>query len=350
MTTTMQAAIWHGRKDLRVQEWKQPGVGPGFVLVRVRRAGICGSDLHYFEHGYCGSFRPTGPFVLGHELCGVVERLGEGVTEVARGDRVVVNPARACGVCEYCRAGRGNLCRHTVMLGSASTTPSTDGAFAEWVAVRAEQCHLLPPEMDEGLGALMEPLAVAVHAIKRAGGVAGRRVLVVGGGPIGVLVMLAARAYGAVPVVLSDVLAGRRSCAMALGADAVLDPAEVDLPDRVRQWAGDGFDVIFEASGVPAALRQAITLARPGATLVQIGTLPPGDVALALNQIMARELQYVGSFRYGNVFDECIRLTQTGRVALGTLVSQVFPLEAMNEAMAAAAGRDGVLKVQIQLP
>ncbi len=155
---------------------------------------------------------------------------------------------------------------------------------------------------------MMEPFAVALQAVKRAGSVAGKRVLVTGGGPIGLLVLLTARAFGATPVALSDVVAGRRETALKLGADAVLDPAAKDLPERVGELTGDGFDVIFEASGAPPALRQAFDLVRPGGTIVQIGTLGTDDVPLPANQLMVRETQFIGSFRYGNVFGEAIRL------------------------------------------
>src|SRR5438132_2855949 len=182
-TATMPSAVLHGAKDLRIESRPIPQLLPGQVLIRVRRAGICGSDLHYFQHGQCGAFIPTRPFILGHELVGEVAALAKDLEKPVVGTRVVVNPARPCGLCSYCKAGRSNLCPHTIMLGSASTTPPTNGAFAHFVAVRADQCHVIPPEIDDGLGAMMEPLAVALHAIKRAGAVSGKSVLVLGAGP-----------------------------------------------------------------------------------------------------------------------------------------------------------------------
>lgn len=319
------------------------------VLLRVRQVGICGSDMHYFEHGCCGAFVPTRPFVMGHELTAEVAAVADDVTSPQVGARVTVNPARACGFCHYCKAGRGNLCRKTIMLGSASTTPPTDGAFAEYVTVRADQCHVLPPQISDGLGAMMEPFAVALHAVKRAGSVAGKRVLVTGGGPIGLLVLITARAFGATPVALSDVVEARRQSALGFGADAVLDPAANDLADQVRELAGDGFDVVFEASGAPPALRQAFDLVRPGGTIVQIGTLGAADVPLPANQLMAREIHLIGSFRYGDVFGEAIRLVETGRVNLEPLISEVFPLQDLPAAMRRAFAKDDVVKVQIQI-
>ena len=164
----MLAGVLHGAKDIRVEPYALPELRPGMVRLRVRRVGICGSDMHYFEHGYCAAFVPTRPFILGHELTADVAAVAADVTALAVGARVTVNPARACGFCDYCKAGRGNLCRQTIMLGSGSTTPPTDGAFAGFVTVRADQCHVLPPQLDDGLGAMMEPFAVALQAVAEA--------------------------------------------------------------------------------------------------------------------------------------------------------------------------------------
>jgi L-idonate 5-dehydrogenase len=196
---------------------------------------------------------------------------------------------------------------------------------------------------------MIEPFAVALHAVKRAGTVSGKSVLVVGGGPIGLLVALTARAFGALPVVVSDIAVGRRKNALALGADAALEPTSNALTQHVRELTGDGFDVVFEASGAPRALRQAFDLVRPGATIVQIGTLGTDDVPLPANQVMVREIQFIGTFRYANVFDEAIRLASTGRVNLQPLITQVMQLEDINEAMALAASKENALKVQVQM-
>ncbi len=356
MSKTMLGAVLHGAKDLRVETCPVPEARPGEVVIRVRRAGVCGSDLHYFTHGYCGPFVPTRPFILGHELVGEVEAVVPAgtqslasATSLPLGARVVVNPARACGFCEYCKNGRGNLCRKTIMLGSASTTPPTDGAFCRFVVVRADQCHPVPARMDDSLAAMMEPLAVAVHAVKRAGNVSGRSVLVTGGGPIGLLVAMTARAYGATAVVLSEVVRARREQALTFGVDAVLDPAATDLAQQVTDLTGDGFDVAFEASGAPPALRQAFDLVRPGGTIVQIGTIGTADVPFPANQVMVREIQFLGSFRYGDVFGEAIRLADSGRIHLPPLVSRVFPLAEVSAAMVLAGSKENILKVQIQI-
>jgi L-idonate 5-dehydrogenase len=347
MSQTMRACVLHGARDLRLESRSLPSLAPGMVLLRVRRAGICGSDLHYFEHGYCGAFVPSRPFVLGHELVGTVEAVSDGAGGLSRGTRVAVNPARHCGVCDYCRAGRGNLCRSTIMLGSASTSPPTDGAFADYVAVHAVQCHPLPPDLEDGVGAMLEPFAVALHALSRAGSVSGQKVLVTGGGAIGLLVALTARAFGAAPVVLSDPIGERRAMASSLGIDAALDPASRDFDERAKELSGDGFDVAFEASGAAIALRRSFGMVRAGGTIVQIGTLPTDDIPLPANQLMVREIQFLGSFRYGNVFGEGIRLLASRRIDPQVLIGGVWPLSRIGEAMRSASGRSGAVKVQI---
>ncbi len=349
MTDTMKAAVLHGAKDIRVERYQMPELLPGMVLLKIKRVGICGSDLHYFQDGYCGAFVPSRPFVLGHELTAeVIAVKGNTADMPAVGTRVTVNPARACGYCDYCKSGHGNLCRKTIMLGSGSTTPPTDGAMAEFVTVRADQCHLLPVGLDDGFGAMIEPLAVGLHAIKQAGTVSGKRILVTGGGTIGLLTAVTAKAFGAVAVVVSDIVAERRQSALECGVDFILNPMEKDLQKQVKDITGDGFDVIFEASGAGAALGQAFDLVRPGGTIVQIGTLGIEDVPLPANQLMVKEIHLIGSFRYGNIFDEAIRLVDSGRIDLRPFITNVLSINEINKAMILAADKVNALKVQIQ--
>lgn len=349
MTDTMEAAVLHGPKDIRIERLGLPVILPGMVMLKIKRVGICGSDLHYFEDGYCGAFVPSRPFVLGHELTAeVIAVNGNSINMPAIGARVTVNPARACGFCEYCKSGHSNLCNNTVMLGSGSTSPPTDGAMAEFVTVRADQCHLLPAGMDDGFGAMIEPLAVVLHAIKQAGTVSGKRILVTGGGTIGLLAAVTAKAFGSFPVVVSDIVEERRQSALKCGIDYVLNPLDINFQRRVKDITGDGFDVIFEASGAAPALRQAFDLVRPGGTIVQIGTIGIEDVPLPANQLMVKEINLIGSFRYGNVFDEAIRLVDSGRIDLGPFITGVLSIHEITSAMSLASDKVNALKVQVQ--
>lgn len=350
MSSTMNAVVLHAAKDLRFENFAKPDLLPGMVMLRIKKVGICGSDLHYFEDGYCGSFTPTKPFILGHELTGEVVETHNNTSSMLRiGSRVTVNPARACGFCDYCKNGRGNLCRQTIMLGSGSTNPPTNGAMAEYVSVRADQCHVLPDEMDDGFGAMIEPLAVALHAVKRPGSVGGKHILVTGGGTIGLLTALTAKAFGAVPVVVSDIVPERRTFALSCGIDHCLDPSDKSLISKVKEFTGDGFDVIFEASGASPALRQAFDLIRPGGTIVQIGTLSTADIPLPANQVMVKEIQFMGSFRYGNVFNEAINLVVSKRINLSPFITDTFPLNQAAKAMHIALDKVRSLKVQLEV-
>ncbi|MEM9657486.1 MAG: alcohol dehydrogenase catalytic domain-containing protein [Planctomycetota bacterium] len=344
---TMLAGVLHGEHDLKAERVPSPTPRAGQVRLKLRRAGVCGSDVHYFEHGRCGAFAPSRPFILGHEFVADVEQLGAGVQSLEIGQRVVVNPAASCGQCRACKAGRCNLCQRVVMLGSASTTPPTDGAFAEFVVVPAHQCYALPDSMDDGEGAMMEPLCVALHAVNRAGGVAGRTVLVTGGGPIGLLSARAATALGARLVAISEPDAARRSLAIHHGADHALDPASGRFVEESRDLSGGGFDVVFEASGAAAAVRSAMDAAGRGGTIVQIGTVAAGDATLPVNDLMVRELSLLGTFRYSDEFPRAIDLVARGKIDVAPMITGVYPLADVRVALEVACSGGDALKVQI---
>jgi L-idonate 5-dehydrogenase len=351
MTTTMEAAVLHGAKDIRVEKFDMPELLPGMVLLKIKRVGICGSDLHYFEDGYCGAFVPSKPFILGHELTATVVAIngdGNDTSLPAIGARVTVNPARACGNCDYCKSGRRNLCTNTIMLGSGSTTPPTNGAMAEYVTVRADQCHILPDTMDDGYGAMIEPLAVALHAVKRAGDITGKKVLVTGGGTIGLLAAVTAKAFGASLVAVSDIVEERRQSALGCGVDVVLNPVDSNLSQKINDISGIGFDVIFEASGARPALRQAFDLVKPGGTIVQIGTIGSEDIPLPANILMVKEINFIGSFRYANVFDEAIELVNSKKINLSPFITGVYSINDISKAMLLAADKINALKIQLQ--
>lgn len=318
----------------------------GQVLIRVRRAGICGSDIHYFTHGRVGRFVPKRPFVLGHEFAGEVAALGARVSPSLKGLRVTVDPSIPCGTCPTCKSGRYNLCPDMRFFGSASCDPHLDGGFAQYVLAPAANCHVLDDRVGWGEAALVEPLSVALHALNRSGGVAGKSVLITGGGAIGQLLAISARAFGAALVVVSDPAGFARTEALALGADVALDPTHADFGPEATTLSRGGFDVMFEAAGSAHALVQGLTLLRRGATLVQVGTLP-ADVTLPFNDIMARELTVVGSFRFANVFGTALHLLATGRIAAQRVISAVYPLSDLPAAMDRAVAKTGVIKVQI---
>lgn len=344
MTAEALSATLFGPEDLRMVRQSLPDVAPGMVRVRLRAGGICGSDLHYFRHARTGDFVVTSPLTLGHEVAGEVAAVGDGVTGLGIGDRVAVNPSRWCGVCAYCREGRENLCENIYFMGSASKTPHMQGGFASAFDAVPAQCVRIPDSLPFEAAALAEPLAVCLHAVARAGDVSGRRVVLFGAGPIGLLTMLAARRKGAAELTMVDIAAAPLAFARNLGADRVIDLSGGD--DELRALAASGaFDVAFEISGTAAGLASAIASVRRGGTVVQVGNLPGGSIPTPSNAIMAKEIDLKGTFRFGQEFAEAVQLIATGGVDVLKLVTAHRRLEEAPEAFRLALDRSQSVKV-----
>src|SRR5215475_15373846 len=240
----MLACTIHAKEDLRIETAAMPVVGPGEVLVRLGAGGICGSDLHYYFEGRNGSFVIREPLIPGHEASGVVALVGAGVTRVSEGDKIAVSPSHACGRCDYCREGREQLCRNMRFLGSASLFPHVQGMFSEYFVMAESQCYPVAGGASLGEIAFAEPLAVALHAVNRAGELLGKSVLVTGGGTIGCLTVIAARLAGASSVTVSDVVDRPLATARAVGAARTIRGDRE--PDAL---ASPQFDISFECSG-----------------------------------------------------------------------------------------------------
>ncbi|BBG01361.1 MULTISPECIES: NAD(P)-dependent alcohol dehydrogenase [Pseudonocardia] len=332
-----RAAVLHGALDLRVEEVPVTGPGPGEVLVAVEAVGVCGSDVHYFTDGRNGRNVLRGPMVLGHEPAGVVAALGSGVDGPAVGTRVAVEPAVGCGHCPTCRSGAYHLCPSGTCLGS----PPTDGAMSGYRAVPARAAHPLPDTLPTELGALVEPLAVAVHAVRRAGVGTGHRVLVTGAGPIGVLVAQVARAAGAEQVVVTDVHDARLDRAAGLGATGTVNTARDDLPDAA-------FDRLLECSAVPAALWQGMHALGPAGRATVVGQAPPAVDGLPLALMQRWEIDLNASFRSAHAFGPAIGLAASGRVDLAGVLTGRFALSDAPEALRAPGADPHHLKVVVR--
>ncbi len=327
----MRAAVLHAPGEIRIEERERPRPGPREVLVEITAVGVCGSDVHYYEHGRIGPFVVEAPLVLGHESAGRVVELGEGATGHAVGDRVALEPGVPCGRCRECRAGRYNLCADVRFF----ATPPVDGAFAEFVAIHEDFAFALPDSLSDEEGALMEPLSVGVWACRKAGVSAGDRVLVTGAGPIGLLAMQCALAFGATEVTVSDVNEHRLELALRTGATHVV---------RAGEPLGLEADALIECSGHPAALRDGVGALRPAGTAVLVGMGPEEEGVLPLSLIQARELWVTGTFRYANTYPAAIALAAAGRVDLKAIMSGRFGLDEVDAAL--RAGREDPASVK----
>lgn len=313
----------HGPRLLMLDDVPEPNVGVNDVMVAVRHVGLCGSDKHYYAHGRCGEFVPKAPFALGHEFTGVVAAVGDQVRKVKVGDRVTVDPLLACGQCAMCRSEHANLCLAKRYMGSAAAWPHVDGGMSEKVCVPSSNVYPLPSSVDLETAALIEPASVALHAVKRAGSIAGASVLVIGGGAIGQLILRIARALGAVRAALADPIEYNRTFALSGGADQAVDPQAEGVMERLVPQSTCGFDVVWEAAGAERALEMAIKLVRKGGVVVQVGTLPD-LVSIPANLIMSKEIDLRGSIQYHKVFPEVMALLASRRLKINDLITHRF--------------------------
>jgi L-idonate 5-dehydrogenase len=339
----MEALVIHAPGDLRVETYPTAEVGPGQLRVRVRCGGICGSDLHYYQHGGFGTVRISEPMVLGHEVAGVIEATGGEVNGFVVGERVAISPSRPCGLCRFCQEGLQNHCLEMRYYGSAMRTPHVQGAFRQEIVVEHWQAHRLSDRVTDQEGAMAEPLSVALHAVRRAGPLLGKRVLVTGCGPIGALTIIAARRAGASHIVATDVGAHTLGKALKVGADEVVNVA--DEPEGLARFTADkgSFDVLFEASGNERALRGAFDAVRPRGVIVQLGL--GGEMTLPINTIVAKEFDLRGAFRFHEEFAVAVELLNKGLVDVKPLISATLSYRDSARAFALAADRSQAMKV-----
>lgn len=340
----MKSVVIHAARDLRLEDHPEPTPGPGQLRLRLATGGICGSDLHYYNHGGFGAVRLREPMILGHEVSAWVEAPGSGVTGFHPGQLVAVSPSRPCGHCAYCAEGLPNHCLNMRFYGSAMPFPHIQGAFSEILIADQAQC-VDAGGLTPGEAALAEPLAVAIHGIGRAGGLLGKKVLVLGCGPIGLLAILVARRAGAAEIVALDISDFTLGVARQSGADRTINTARnPQALDGFRAGKGH-FDLLCECSGVAAALADAIPCLRPRGVIVQLGL--GGDMTLPMMTITARELELRGAFRFHSEFATAVGLMRRGLIDVKPLITATLPLGRAEEAFALAGDRSRSVKTQI---
>ncbi|MFC0269471.1 L-idonate 5-dehydrogenase [Kushneria aurantia] len=334
----MKALVIHGRQDLRAQEWPTPEPGEGEVRVRIAWGGICGSDLHYYHDGANGAFVVREPLIPGHELSGTVEFDPAG--GFAPGTPVTFHPA-TFGECRPGLEGLPHLWPQGAYLGSASTTPHTQGGMSEYLVVRRDMLRRLPEGLPLRRAALAEPLAVALHGINVAGGVEGKRVLVCGAGPIGLLSAAAALVRGAKEVSVTDVVEGPLARARELGVQHTIRIGE-QTPEA------EAFDVALECSGVPASIDTAIRAVRRAGVIAQIGMMGAGPQPLELATLISKEIQLRGCFRFNQEVDEAIELLARDE-RFDRVITHAMAADEAVEAFAVAKDAQASGKVLIEL-
>ena len=340
------AVVIHAPRDLRLEEIEVPALGPKGVEVRIGAGGICGSDLHYYQDGGFGTVRIKEPMVLGHEIAGTVTAVGELVEKVAPGDKVAVNPSRPCNACRYCLQGLPRHCLNMLFYGSAMRFPHVQGGFRQLLVAEERQCVKVPPELPLEKAAFGEPLAVCLHAVNRAGPLLGKKVHDHRRGPDrhADASRRPQRRRGR-----DRHHRRRRRAALARQADRRRRGGERRDAgrDAMKRFHADKghFDVMFEASGNPAALRQGIECVRPAAVVVLIGI--GGEASLMLNVLVAKEVDLRGTFRFDKEFDWAVDAIAHGRIDPSPLLTDVMPVRDAVKAFEHAADRSKAMKVQL---
>lgn len=344
----MLAAVCHGKKDLRIEQVAERPLAPDEVRVAVAYGGICGSDLHYYHRGAVGDFALREPMALGHEISGTVLELGSAVGGLSIGMKAALDPSRPCRTCLQCRNGRSNLCTNMFFLGSAGRYPHVQGGFSEHLVLREDQVIAVPDDTDLLRLSVAEPLSVGLHAVGRAGELLGKRVVVTGSGPIGLLTAWSAARAGASAVVCTDIEdAPLAVAAGAMGATATVNVAR-DSANLSRLAATEGeFDVAFEASGSPDALQSLFGVVRRGGRIVQVGMMPPGTAPVPVNLLQAREIELVGAFRARDEFRLAVDLIVRDVIDVSPVLSGTYPLADAALALERAGDRARVVKLHI---
>jgi L-iditol 2-dehydrogenase len=330
MQGKMKVAVMTDIGKLSFVERDIPQPAPNEVLVKLEYVGVCGSDLHYYENGRIGDFVVKPPFVLGHESGGVVVEVGSKVTHLKSGDRVALEPGKTCGHCEFCRSGKYNLCPEVIFF----ATPPVDGVFQEYVAHEGDLCFKLPDNVSTMEGALIEPLAVGFHAAQTADAKIGQVALVTGAGCIGLVSMLALKALGVSKVFMTDVVPKRLEKAKALGAAEIINAAEKNVPQEIKDLTGGkGVDIVIETSGNEKSAEAGIESARKGATMVFVGYSASGYMNLPMSTALNKELILKTIFRYRHIYPLAIDAVSRGAVNIKDIVTNTFDFNDIQNAM-----------------
>lgn len=347
MEGTMKVAVMLDKMKMGWEERPIPVPGDNEILVKIDCVGICGSDMHYYENGKIGSYIVDPPFVLGHESGGVVVEIGKDVKHLNVGDRVALEPGKTCGHCEFCRSGKYNLCPDVKFF----ATPPIDGVFQEYVVHEADLCFKLPDNVSTMEGALIEPLAVGMHAANQAGASLGKTAVVTGAGCIGLCAMMSLKAFGVTEVYVTDIMDKRLEKALELGATGVINSKEKNPVEEIHKLTeGRGVDIVVEASGVEICANQGIEMLVQSGTFVQVAYSSSGYMSLNMGMICDKEITIKSVFRYRHIYPMAIKSVASGLINLKGIVTDVFEFENIEEAMnKSIADKANIVKAVIKI-
>ncbi|RXZ84811.1 NAD(P)-dependent alcohol dehydrogenase [Paenibacillaceae bacterium] len=345
LPTTMKAAVMNKTREITIEERPVPEIGGNEVLVKIMAVGICGSDIHYYEHGRIGRYVVEKPIILGHECAGEVVAVGAGVTRIQPGTRVAIEPGVPCGFCDKCKDGRYNLCPDVEFM----ATPPYDGAFVQYVKIREDAVFPIPDELSYEEAALIEPFSVGLHAARRSNLQPGNSIAIMGMGPVGLMAVVAAKAFGAGRIIVTDLEPVRLEAARKLGADVAINIREQEPVETIKALTGgQGVDVVWETAGHPQALQAALKSVNRGGTLAIVGLPMQDEIPLNIPFIADNEVDIFGIFRYANTYPLGIQALSSGVADVKSLVTDRYTLEQTQEAMERAiTNKAGSLKVVV---
>ncbi|MFL0553931.1 NAD(P)-dependent alcohol dehydrogenase [Paenibacillus barengoltzii] len=342
-----RAAFMTGLKQMEIREIPVPEPKEKEVLVKVEYVGICGSDVHYYEHGKIGDFVVNGDFILGHECAGTVVAIGKGVKKLQVGDRVALEPGVTCGQCEFCKSGRYNLCPDVEFL----ATPPYYGCFENYIAFPENMAFKLPSSITTKEGALVEPLSVGMHAAKQGRVTLGSSVVILGAGCIGLMTLLASKAFGAIDITVVDVIPKRLEKAMELGATRVINAAEMDAVKRIYELTdGEGVDIVMETAGSVKTVQQTAYMVKRGGTVVLVGMAPQDIIEYNFAKLLGKEAEIKTVFRYRNIYPQAIKAMDEGLIDVSGIVTHEYSFDEIAEAFDVNINRkNDVVKIMIKI-
>ncbi len=344
----MKAALLTAPGKFEIRQLPDPKIGNETdVLISVKTVGVCGSDMHYYTTGRIGSQVVKYPFIVGHEAAGVIEKIGKGVTHVKPGQRIAIEPAVSCGKCDQCISGRENTCRKLRFLGAPQ---QLDGAQCEYIVMPQENCFPIPDSMTFEEATLCEPLAIAVYAVDRSPLAEGMSVAILGVGPIGMSVFHVLRTTNVGSVFVTDRLDARLGAAKKLRPKWAGNPDRVDVVKEISGVEPLQMDIVYECSGDPAAISQAVELLKPGGTLMIVGIPEVDEISFLVHELRRKEITIVNVRRQNHSTQKAIDLVASGKLNVDSLVTHRFQLEDTAKAFDLVANyRDGVMKTMIHI-